>query len=460
MKRIYLDWGIISNLKKPEYADVKEFLLSNKRELFFVYSNAHFEDAMRSRGDERLMQDIQMLESLVDNHLLAYDKGTAHPYLVTPTDYYQKNKDRDLDVVPDFAELLTTVGHDNPMLGGLLKSIQSIVMPVPDAAKGQKLFGMMLPDLPDAPTLGDILHSSTTFVNKMLGDKEFYKTYRASVRASGFTLEANSGNWAPDEVVPNISARMKALGIDKTFEEFVLLGLGNRGRDKVGTFEFFLAAYSMLDMIGYKSDKLPKASNAMNSVNSDAQHAYFAAFCDYLITQDTHLASKARALYTEFGIPTKVISPEDAIEELNERRNDDLVSFLRNQLNEENIERQEERSVVFKFTRRFLGIFTHCVKNVEDDRMILEFKLAFDNYSYFIFYDEAGIMVDAVSDYLGRPPKEEYEEVRKRIVAGDTGVSINWPGEGVLFTLKADPERHRPELFVIVPSQENSALEN
>lgn len=90
---------------------------------------------------------------------------------------------------------------------------------------------------------------------------------------------------------------MKELGIDKSFEDFVLMGFGNK--DKVDGFQFFMAAYSILDLIGYKSDKLPKATNAMNSVNIDAQYAYFAAFCDYLITQDSHLIGQwhtARAL--------------------------------------------------------------------------------------------------------------------------------------------------------------------
>lgn len=173
MKRVYLDWGVVSNLKKPEYAEIKDFLLTNKGNLFFVYSTAHFEDAMRSRGDDRLMQDIQMLESLVDNHLLAYQKNSTHPFLLTPTEYYQNNKDRDLDTVPDFADLVSSVGQDNPMLGGLLKSFLSFPMPIPNVAREQKLFGMMLPDLPDSPTLGDVLHSSTTFINKMLGDKEY-----------------------------------------------------------------------------------------------------------------------------------------------------------------------------------------------------------------------------------------------------------------------------------------------
>lgn len=458
MKRVYLDWGVVSNMKKPEYAEIKDFLLANKGNLFFVYSTAHFEDAMRSRGDERLMQDIQLLESLVDNHLLAFDKKTAHPYLATPTEYYQNNKDRNLDTVPDFADLVSSVGQDIPMLGGLLKSFLSFPMPIPNVAREQKLFGMMLPDLPDSPTLGDVLHSSTTFINKMLGDKEYYKSYRSSVRSSGFTLDENSGNWKSDEVVPNISAQMKKLGIDKTFQEFVLSGFGNK--DKVSDFEFFMAAYSMLDLIGYKSDKLPKSKNAMNSVNTDAQHAYFAAFCDYLVTQDSHLASKARALYSEFGISTKVISPSEIIAELEENSKDVLVSFLQEQLREDNVERHEERAVVYKFTRRFLGIFSHGVVYAHDDETLIELKLAFDNYSFFVFYDEARIMVDTVADYLGRPSDAEYETIRQSIVSGNPNAAIHWKGDNIFFTLKADPERHRPELYITVSLQANNATEN
>lgn len=458
MKRVYLDWGVVSNLKKPEYAEIKDFLLTNKGNLFFVYSTAHFEDAMRSRRDDRLMQDIQMLESLVDNHLLAYQKNSTHPFLLTPTEYYQNNKDRDLDTVPDFADLVSSVGQDNPMLGGLLKSFLSFPMPIPNVAREQKLFGMMLPDLPDSPTLGDVLHSSTTFINKMLGDKEYYKSYRYSIRSSGFTLDENSGNWKSDEVVSNISAQMKKLGIDKSFQEFVLSGFGNK--DKVSDYEFFMAAYSMLDLIGYKSDKLPKSTNAMNSVTTDAQHAYYAAFCDYLVTQDSHLASKARALFSEFGISTKVISPADIIPELEENRKEELVSFLGEQLREENVERHEERAVVYKFTRRFLGIFTHCVVYANDDETLIELKLAFDNYSYFVFYDEARIMVDRVADYLGRPTDGDYDAIRQSIVSGNPNAAIHWKGDHIFFTLKADPERHRPELYITVPHQANTATEN
>ncbi len=447
MKRIYLDWGVISNLKKPEFAEVRDFLLSHKRELFVVYSPAHFEDAMRSDGDDRLSKDIEMLESLVGDHLLCYGKGVTRPYRATPSLYYRDQKGRDLDVIPDISELMNSISQSLPETASVLKSFLDLPLQIPESVLSQEIFRVMFPELQESVTLNDVFRHSVCFVNKMSGDRDAYKSFRSAAHSVGFKLDPNAGNWKSDEVVPNISRKIKALGINKTFKEFVLSGFGSNG--KVDNFKFFIAAYSMMDMIGYKSDKLPKPTNAMNSVSTDAQHAYYAAFCDYFITQDACLTSKSLALYSALRIPTKVISLKDVIAILEDNENnEDLVSFLGEHIKEENIERREDGATIYKLKRRFLGIFTHCVVYDYEDAMLLEFKLAFDNYSYFIFYDEAAIMVDTVSDYMGRPSGKDYETARKRIISGDLDVSINWDAEDVKFTLRADPERHRPELYV------------
>lgn len=93
MKRIYLDWGVISNLKKAEYADLREFFLAHKDRLFFVYSPAHFDDLMRSDGDPRQREDLNTLVSLVDDHLLAFDeKKLVKAYRAKPSDYNEGRK--------------------------------------------------------------------------------------------------------------------------------------------------------------------------------------------------------------------------------------------------------------------------------------------------------------------------------------------------------------------------------
>lgn len=444
MKRIYLDWGVISNLKKPEYDNLSQFLISHKGELFFVYSTAHFEDAMRCAGDERLLQDIRTLESFVDNHLLAFNQKCVRPYLATPSEYYRDIRDRDIDTVPNVTELLSFIGQDLPIVDDALKSFFDLPCPIPVETCSHELFGKMFSDLPETPSLKDVVNSVLEFTRKMAGNNEFYKSYRSDVR-SAINLEANAGNWKSAEVIPNISSRFKKLGIDLTFDEFVRYGFGNR--DNIGGFQFFIAAYAMLDLIGYKPDKLSKASLAMNSVNTDAKHAFFAAFCDYFVTQDAHLTCKARALYQEFGISTKIISPLEVMAELRPDDNYDVTSFFQKQFVEAN-EESHDGAVVYKFSRRFLGVFSHCVVYKLKHSTLLEFKLAFNNYSRFVFYEEAGIMVDVVCNFLGRPSQEDFDIARKRIIEGDTDASITWNKDNVMFILKADEERHRPELFV------------
>ena len=106
MKRVYLDWGVISNLKKPELAAIRDFLLAHKGSLFFVYSPAHFEDAMRSDGDERLYQDIMTLESLVDNHYITYSKKGKYNFLTIELD---KEGGLDLDGIVEASNIINPI---------------------------------------------------------------------------------------------------------------------------------------------------------------------------------------------------------------------------------------------------------------------------------------------------------------------------------------------------------------
>ncbi len=84
VKRIYLDWGVISNLKKEENAGFRNLLLSSKDRFFFVYSLCHLEDLMNSRGEPQFDLDIKMMSDLVGDHFLNYKDGQFWIDWVTP----------------------------------------------------------------------------------------------------------------------------------------------------------------------------------------------------------------------------------------------------------------------------------------------------------------------------------------------------------------------------------------
>lgn len=74
MIRIYLDWNIISSLKKPEFNELKEFIEKHKKYLQFPYSPAHFTDLMKSYqpGNDLFYDDLETLEYLSEKHLIRW----------------------------------------------------------------------------------------------------------------------------------------------------------------------------------------------------------------------------------------------------------------------------------------------------------------------------------------------------------------------------------------------------
>jgi hypothetical protein len=59
-------------------------------------------------------------------------------------------------------------------------------------------------------------------------------------------------------------------------------------------------------MFGYWKDKANEKSNYARLW--DSSHAFFAAFCDYFISDDKRTRNKARVVYNIYEISTKVIS--------------------------------------------------------------------------------------------------------------------------------------------------------
>jgi hypothetical protein len=76
MIRIYFDWNVISNFKKPEFLEIRNFISKHKDYLQFPYSPAHFKDLMKSFSPENefFNTDLTNLEYLSEKHLLRWDQ--------------------------------------------------------------------------------------------------------------------------------------------------------------------------------------------------------------------------------------------------------------------------------------------------------------------------------------------------------------------------------------------------
>lgn len=466
MKRLYLDWGVISNLKKKDYADLQAFFLSHKDRLFFVYSPAHIDDLMRSEGDPRLAEDLKTLTSLVDDHLLAFEKKEVTAYCEAPSHYYNQNKNTPPVKLAEFGNLLSSLDSSIPgghKIGTRLKEVlQALSFPVPHAALTNSIWGSLLPGLPTKPSVLDVIQSAGLFVDKMQDEDEYYKKYRSGIHEKGFKLDVNAGNWTEKDAIPNISVFLESMGVKKSFMELVMMPFAES--KNISDYEVFVAAYTTLDLLGYHSDKLSKPGSTINNLLSDAQHAFMASYCDCFITEDRRLASKAKALYNEFGIETRVLAPSEAETALQEdiRLYDSkyFFSFLQQELNRPDaaVERhmkENDKDVIYdayQFPSRLLGIFPRGIlyeKSKEEKEHVLLLDMGKGRSTSFLYFDEVAMIVDLLSGYLSAEPIPNYESIKEAIVRGDTNISVIWIIRGGRIVLKNNEASHKPELIVV-----------
>lgn len=461
MRRIYLDWGVVSYLKKDEYAELRNLVLSNKGRLFFVYSPAHLEDLMKSKDEPQFDNDIKMLSDLVDDHLLDIDKGVALPYRVTPKEFCQGYVDNSSYLSQDLDSFLSVIEAQSipdDKSVDLIKANMNVAFPIPSEYRSHEVFERLLPNLPESPTVKDVMESVRQFMCDMMMNPGSYKSFRTSIHNTGFKLESNAGNWSDGEAVDKINSFLKSKGIEMAFNDYVMQSFHGRS---VSANEFFTAAYCILDMLGFHPDTLHKPTNTIRNVTTDARHAYFAGFCDWFVTADKRLGHKAKALYNHFGASTRVMTPKEAVlaiqEEIRPWGQNYLLSFIEKEFISEHIEERHDKEndsdadfVMYRFSHRFLGIFTHAVcYRYSDGSSTFQFKLAFDNYSRFLFYDEVGMIVDTITEFFGLEGISDYESLRKKFVEGKTDVTISWRMDNGFVCVKNDEERLRPELFFV-----------
>ncbi len=160
------------------------------------------------------------------------------------------------------------------------------------------------------PSIRDAIESCRLLLQDLLMTPGSYKEYRRHIADSGFRLETNAGNWNDEGAVDQITEFLRSKGIEMSFDEYLVANIHGLPFSWV---ELFVEAYCLLDMMGFHSDKLPKSTNTMRNMIIDAKHAVFAGMCDWLVTADRGLNHKAKALYSHFGVPTVVMTPEEAI---------------------------------------------------------------------------------------------------------------------------------------------------
>lgn len=469
MIRIYLDWNVVSNLKRPENKEMKEFIDKHKEYLLFPYSPAHFNDLMKSYSLENQFfnQDLEMLQYLSDKHLIRWEGKRTEPLFGTPQEYFEgeKNDTEDVFELMNMENLFSELDEMSEeagfgKLGTIMKSLyklQPAGIEVND--ENREMLKKMFPNISSNSSMWDLMTNISPFAKKFLQDKEYYKDFRKSIGDQGFKVEANAGNWSEQEVIDNIDAFLKDKGADMTFIEYIETTFKHR-KEPINRYEFFTTAYLMLDMMGYKSDKLPKPTDNMQNIQTDGEHSFYAAHCDFFVVGDMKLRIKSNVLYNKFNIPTVVVQPNELIEKLEKviyefPQNGDFITEVFDFVNNNEIvesypysEENEADTYAIKLPKFYFNFFNYVVYRYypSQNGIVLTFKKAFKNYSDFVYYTEAEKLIDRVVSVFGYDDMEKLEEIKKEMVYGDKESEIVWSFNKGAIKLEKDEDTKRPIL--------------
>lgn len=477
MIRIYLDWNVISLLKLPKYSQLFDFIKANKSSLQFPYSPAHFKDLMKSYCPENALfqTDLDNLEFLSGKHLMMWEKDKTELWFATPKEYFENEKGTEdflasFDIEKIFSDLDNNdIGLGN--IGSLMKSMfEAIPMGININNENSEILQKMFPNLQQDSSFWDLMKDFVPFSKKLLKDKVYYKDFRKTIGDKGFKLDANSGNWGENEVMTNINEFIQKQDPKLTFSEFLNAGFKHQ-KEPPNLYAYYTRAHLLLDMIGYKADKLQKPTNNMWNIQTDAEHSFYGAHCDYFVAMDNKLLAKTKVLYREFNISTVILTPDEVIEGVGEviHKVDNSIPFLDDAFSlcqcGEVVERlptsesNKEEIFAIKLPIFYFNFFNYVIYQPypEQNGLVLQFKKVNKNYSRFLYYTEVEQVVKDVCGFFGIEDENEFESKKEAFVYKNEDVEFVWRFENGIIKLEKDEDTNRPLLvYIVVASNENS----
>lgn len=479
MIRIYFDWNVISNLKRTEFAAISQFISDNKSSLQFPYSPAHFNDLMKSYSpqNELFFQDLNTLENLSGKHLLRWEDNRTMPLWCTPKEYFEHEKEKeDIISLMDMDKLLSDLdgfsqdfGIGN--VGELIKSgYKAIPAGIEVTAENNVFLQKIFPGITSESSMWDVIKNMAPFSKNLLRNREYYKDFRKTLNNNGFKVDDNSGNWSEDIVFEKVSAFLQKMKIEMTFMQYVEKTLKSQ-KGQYNRHQFFVTAYLLLDMIGYKSDKLPKSTDSMQNILNDSEHAFYGAHCDFFVASDKKLLTKANVLYKELNISTIVISPDKLISLLEPLIHKvpkyipnlfhDIIKCVKKENIIDSYSENDIETYVIKIRYFFFDFFNYLIfqMNPKQNLIYFTFKRIFTNYSDFVYFSEVESIFDSLGDLLDYSGRDDFNVQKNEFIHKNKGMSIIWHFKDGKIILNQDKDEPLPIISFVLETDKDELYE-
>lgn len=268
---------------------------------------------------------------------------------------------------------------------------------------------------------GEQIKNSMNFFDSVATEKGKYKEMSTLVKLSAKIDSGSLGN-IKNNFVNNFNELMQESQFQMSFTEFSELVLKNYfGEKEINNWERFSMTFSNLNLIGYKSDKLQKG---LDNYHNDMTHAFYAAHCDFFVTDDDRTYWKSKAAYETIGIKTKVCKVDEFLQEIESLSF--TFNFTEDFLQKTNVQTSgsepskhycdiitKKEIRIWHLNQPCFNYFNKYIQIIElNGKWIIYYTKDYENYSSYIFIDEIKKLANIFFHSLGTDifGKEEVDE--------------------------------------------------
>lgn len=313
MISVYLDWGIISELKQGKYPELKKLLIQKDR--FLVpYSSAHIGDLLpkkNKKGNEQYVnEDLHFLSELTNNRCFNFYEQKLFIEDINPKSYY----DEQIEINKEFTnfgfDTTTEFDKSDNVLSELLDRFKKVPIDkhfeqILNDPKGDFNVNDFFPGLKENLTVDGLLKGTLMYFDKLYEGEEYARLRRLTQKEMGITRDKMFTEKNPFKVIEETH---KKAGINS--KDYL-----NSGKYTAPNwYDEFCHDYLMLDMHGFQEDSITtkkKRKQTMRNINNDAFHSAFASTCNFYILKDTRAFEKTKKVYENWDMGTILIKPDD-----------------------------------------------------------------------------------------------------------------------------------------------------
>ncbi|MEJ8844871.1 hypothetical protein WG954_20920 [Lacibacter sp. H375] len=325
MTKLYLDWNVITTLRQPENLlsqdDIHTFntlgaiINSSSENLIIPYSNAHLNDLLKSykKGErKRVAESLQFISILTKDVCLTqyWNDENAKWHQRNPEEYFQdlidNGEDVDMTSLDTILEPLKEYG-----LGAIFDTFKQLPHDInfDEIEKYNPNFLLFFKKAKLENSIYAVMEDFIGLTNEMKTNPTVYNELR-NLFKTAIPLDSSIHN--VDNVIEMLDNTLPKTMLNKSFTQLYL------ENDKTETsknkdYSKIIGTFMQLDFVGYGSDKLTE-KNQYDNLFNDSLHCFYAAHCDYFVTSDKKIYKKAKAVFQNEKINTRVMKPKEFID--------------------------------------------------------------------------------------------------------------------------------------------------